>query len=271
MLAWRLAAPYAGLEKATLLLAAIGMWPVLLAFYFGQPIIVVVALLALAWWLCNKQQPLAAGAALALATFLKPQDVILVPAVLLVSGRYRAVGGWMVGCLALGVATILTLGSSGLTSWAQALQSGAAVQSHFEYTLAYFFGLGPLTFILWTVQAVGALIIARLRRSEAETVFAVGILGSAAIAFHFHEADYSILILAAWLFLRTSPPLWHRLWLLIGILPMQNLVILGPAASQPQAIASHAPQLIWDALWLAILLATTLAGPRLRARFAGAP
>ena len=35
--AWRIAAPYTGAAKLTLLLVSIGLWPVMLAFYFGQP------------------------------------------------------------------------------------------------------------------------------------------------------------------------------------------------------------------------------------------
>src|SRR5437667_331770 len=92
--AWRIAAPYTGAAKLTLLLVSIGLWPVMLAFYFGQPTMLVIALLAATWWLAAHDRPFAAGVALALATFLKPQDLALVPVVLLVSGRGRPVAGW---------------------------------------------------------------------------------------------------------------------------------------------------------------------------------
>ncbi len=61
--------------------------------------------------------------------------------------------------------------------------------------------------------------------------------------------DYSTLILAAWLLLRTTPPLWHRLWLLVGVLPMQALPLGLPAL-----------QLIWDACWLVILGVSSFSG-----------
>src|SRR5439155_277055 len=82
VLTWHLTAPYGGLAKATLLLLATGLWPVLLSFYFGQPIMLLLASVAGAWWLCNHDRPLAAGAALALATYLKPQALLLLPAAL---------------------------------------------------------------------------------------------------------------------------------------------------------------------------------------------
>jgi Glycosyltransferase family 87 len=244
--AWYIAAPYAGLAKITLLLLAVAMWPVLLSFYFGQPTIVMLGLVATAWWLCTRDRPLAAGAALALATALKPQVVFLVPLALLVSGRYRvAIGGAAAG-VALTVATIITLGPTGLMSWWQALKLVQGDPAHAYYTLAFLFGFGPVTYALWAVQGVAALLIARWRRAELEIVFAAGILGSVAVAFHLHQADYSMLILAAWLVLRTSPPLWHRMWLLIGIATMQA-VTLGPPTLE----------LLWDAGWLGILAASS--------------
>jgi hypothetical protein len=93
--------------------------------------------------------------------------------------------------------------------------------------------------------------IAWRRRRDLEVVFAAGILGSATVAFHFHEWDYTLLVLAAWLVLRTSPSRRHRLWLAVGILPMQ-LMTYGPAAA---GLALIAPQLLWDAGWLVVLAA----------------
>lgn len=249
--AWYIAAPYTGLAKLTLLLAAIALWPVLLAFYYGQPSIVLLLLVAVTWWLCAHDRPLAAGAALALATFLKPQAVALIPVALLVSGRYRSVLAWALACVVLGAASVVALGNSGLMSWWHALQGVQADPAQSANTLARLFGNGPLTYALWACQGALALWIAWRRRRELEIVFAAGIVGSAAVAFHFHEWDYTILVLAAWLALRTSPSKRHRLWLLAGVLPMQ-LMTYGPAAAGVPLIA---PQLIWDAVWLVVLAA----------------
>ena len=258
---WHVAAPYSGLAKVTLLLLAIGLWPVLLVLYLGQPDLLVMALLAATWWLCTRDMPVASGVALALATFIKPQLVAMIPLVLLASGRYRYLASWAIGCAVLGAVTVVTLGSSGLLSWWHALQGVQADPAQTAETLAHLFGLGPLTYAMWIAQGAAALLIA-YRRREPEIVFAAGILGSAAVAFHFHEWDYSNLVLAAWLVLRTSPGQLHRLWLLAGVVPMQLMTYQ----------ASHsdlflvAPQLMWDALWLAILVAGSLGKTETSAR-----
>lgn len=244
--AWYIAAPYTGLAKFTLLLLALAMWPVLLSLYFGQPTIVMLGLVATAWWLCARDRPIAGGVALAVATALKPHLVILVPLALLASGRYRIVAGWAAAGAVMAIATVIALGPSGLSSWWQALKYLQSDPAHAYYTLANLVGLGPVTYVLWVVQGAAAVLVARWRRSQLEVVFAVGILGSVAAAFHLHPADYSLLILAAWLVLRTSPPTWHRVWLLIGIVTMQALT-LGPPTLE----------LLWDAGWLGILVVSS--------------
>jgi hypothetical protein len=196
---------------------------------------------------------------------------LLVPAALLVGGRFRTVAGWIVGCSALGLATVIVIGPSGLVAWWQAIKEVQGLPVDTEYTLVHFFGAGPLTYLLWAVQAATALLVVWWRRRDLEIVFAAGLLGTVATASYFHEADYSLLLAAAWLVLRTSPPLWHRLWLLAGVVPMQLLPFGAHGFPPVWDAAVHAPQLIWDAGWLAILLATTLAGRRLKAETASAP
>ncbi|MDQ2944212.1 MAG: DUF2029 domain-containing protein, partial [Candidatus Dormibacteraeota bacterium] len=246
---WYLVAPYSGLAKTTLLLLALALWPVLASFYFGQPAMVLLALVATAWWLCAHDRPLTAGFALALATFLKPHLVVLIPLALLASARYRPFVGWVAACAVLGVVTILALGPAGLISWWHVLSYLEGDVSNRYYTLAGPLGLGPLTYCLWAAQGGASLLIAWRRRSELDIVFAAGVLGSLAMAFYLHQADYSNLLLAAWFVLRTAPPIWHRLWLLAGVVTMQALTVVSPA-----------PQLMWDAAWLAILLVSSFAG-----------
>jgi hypothetical protein len=257
VLAWHIAAPYKGLAKLTLLLLAVGLAPVFINFYFGQPNMILMALVAAGWWFCTKDHPLAAGAALALATFIKPQAVIFIPAALLVTGRYRLVASWAAGCIVLGIATALALGPSGLIGWWHALRGIQGLRVNTEFTLVHLLGSGPLTYVLWGLQGATALLIAWWRRRELEIVFAAAVLGTAATASYFHMADYCNLVLAGWLVLRTSPPLWHRLWLLVGVLTMQ-LMDYQPDDLQP--ITWHTPQLIWDAAWLGILAVSSYPG-----------
>lgn len=252
--AWLVASPYVGLARITLLLAALGLGPVLMTLYFGQPTLIVLALVAAAWWLTTRNRPWAAGALIATALFLKPQAVILLPAAILVSGRYRTFAAVAVAGTVLGLLTAIVLGSHGLIGWWQAVRGIQRLQINTAYTLAQPFGTGPLTIALWIVQGALALFVAWRRRHEVEMVFAAGVLGTVATVSYFHNSDYAVLLIAAWLALRTSPPLWHRLWLLAGIVPMQLLLT--------NLLAG--PQLIWDAGWLLILAvsATTSVGVR---------
>ena len=240
--AWYLAAPYSGMRKLTLLLVALAIWPVLDAFYFGQPSTLQLALVAAAWWLCVKDRPVAAGAALAFATALKPHTVIVLPLALAASGRYRPFFSWAAVGAVLAAAFALTLGPAGLNNWWQALVYGQTDTGQSLYTLAYLFGSGPVSYSLEALQGAAALVIARRRRDDVNVVFAAGIVGSLAFAFHLHQYDYIELILAAWLILRSAPPLWHRLWLLAGVATLLALDLGQPI-----------PQLAWDLGWLVIL------------------
>ena len=246
---WQIAAPYSGLAKLTLLLLALALWPVLDAFYRGQPVIVLLALVAGSWWLTERDRPLSAGVALAFATALKPQVVYLVPLALLVGGRYRVVLGWAGACVVLAIAFVVSLGQSGLQSWWETFLLVETNDEHAYFTLAYLFGFGVLTYSLLAILGIAALAVAWRRRHDLEVVFGAGLLGSLAVSVHLHLYDYLTVVLAAWLILRTAPPLWHRLWLLVGVLTMQAL-----------AVGLPAPQLIWDAGWLAILVVSSFFG-----------
>jgi len=246
---WHISAPYSGLARFAMLALSLALWPVLDAFYRGQPVLVLLALVAAAWWLTTQDRPWTAGAALALATALKPQVVYLVPLALLASGRYRVVLAWAVACAVLAIGFVVSLGQSGLQSWWQTFQLVESNGEHAYFTLAYLFGFGPLTYSLLAVLGLAALAVAWRRREDLEIVFAAGLFGSLAVSVHLHLYDYTALVLAGWLFLRTGPPLWQRLWLLVGVVTMQALALGFPA-----------PQLIWDAGWLGILVFSSFFG-----------
>lgn len=241
---WHVAAPYAGLARVTLLLIAIGLWPVMQTFYYGQPGVLLIGAVALSWWLATTERPLSAGLALALATALKPQIALLVPFALLASGRGRPFAGWVAGSALLAGVSAAMLGVEGIVSYWQALKQVQEDPGHAFFTIAQVFGLSPVTYVLLGLQAVLCLVASRLRRASVDAVYAIGLLGSVLVAFHLHQWDYTNLVLAAWLVLRTSPPMWHRLWLALGIVTMQ-LTSLGFAL----------PQVGWNLVWLGILIA----------------
>jgi len=245
VLAWHLVAPYRGLAKFSLLLLALTVWPVMESLYWGQPSLEILALVAVAWWfLTQRDRPVAAGVALALAVAIKPNIVILLPLALLVGGRFRVFAAFAVASAVVGLAELAVLGPSGVASWLGAIQYVQSDAGHSFFTMARLFGRGPVTYGVEALLAALALFIAYRRRKDVDVVFAAGLIGSVASAFHLHQPDYGLLVLAAWLVLRTSPPVWHRVWLLSGILTMQ-LITLG----QP------IPQLLWDVVWLVILAA----------------
>jgi glycosyl transferase family 87 len=269
LLAWQIAAPYAaGLAKGSLFLLAVGLWPVLSAFYYGQPVMLVLACVAGSWWLVKHDRPIAAGITLAFAIFLKPQVIWLLPVAILFSGRLRLMSGWALGCGVLAGLSAIALGPGGLVSWVHALEAGQADPAHTVNTLIHLFGIGPLTVALWLILGGAALAVAHRQRLDVDAVYAVGLLGSSLVAFHFHELDYSVLVLAAWFFLRTSPPLWQRLWLIPGALTME-LVGLGATLGPGWDVPSHAAAIVWSASWLAILAASSFASRPSLARFEG--
>lgn len=246
---WRLTAPYRGLTKAALLLGGLAMWPVIDSLYFGQPSLVIIALVATAWWLCTRDRQAAAGVALALATGLKPQVVLIVPFALLAAGRVRAFVFWAAGCAVLGILFAIALGPEGAIKWWHALSYLQSDPHHSYFTMGYVFGIGPLAYFIEGLLAVLALAIARLRRHQLEMVFAAGLIGSLASSLHLHQSDYAQLVLAAWLILRTAPSRWQQGWLVASIVGMQAITLARPL-----------PQLLLDAAWLMVVAVSSFAG-----------
>jgi hypothetical protein len=142
----------------------------------------------------------------------------------------------------LAIAFLLNIGVDGVHGY---LNATALVQSdpiHQYDTLAYVFGIGPITYAIELGLGVAAMVVAYLRRTEIDIVFALGLLASVMASFHLHQPDYVLDVLAAWLVLRTAPSTAHRLWLAVGVV-----------ACQFTAIGLPLPQLIWQPGWLAIL------------------
>jgi len=242
--AWAVACPFHGLARITLLLLGLALWSVNESLRFGQPTLLLIALVAIAWREMRQGRPVPAGALLAVAVMLKPQDVILVPVALLVSGRMPVVisfVGWAAG---LSVGALLSVGPAGINQYLSATAMVQADPMHYYDTAAYVFGIGPAAYAVEIGLGALAMAVAYLRRTELEVVFALGILGSVMASPHMHELDYSVDLLAAWLVLRTGPPIAHRLWLLAGVPACQFTSL---------AIGNPLPELIWQVGWAGIL------------------
>lgn len=240
--AWAVASPFNGLGRITLLLLGLALWSVEESLRFGQPTLLMLALVALAWQQTGRGRPVVAGALLALAVMIKPQDALLVPVALLVSGRIPVVLAFLASSAALTIAFLLTLGTAGTSGFLGATAMVQADPIHQYDTLAFVFGIGSVTYAAELVLGAIAMVVAYFRRAELDVVFALGLLGSVMASPHLHQPDYALNVLAAWLVLRTGPGLAHKLWLVAGI-----------PACQFTAVGLPLPQLLWQTIWLGLI------------------
>lgn len=244
IIAWAVACPLTGLARITLLLVGLALWPVEESLHFGQPTLLLIALVAVAWQQTRRDRPVVAGALLAIAVMLKPQDVILVPVALLISGRLPVFLSFLGWAAAFSTVSLLSVGTAGIHDY---LAAAALVQSdpiHYYDTPAYVFGIEPAAYAAEFALGALAMAAAYFRRTELDTVFALGILGSVMASPHMHELDYAVDVLAVWFVLRTGPSLAHRLWLVAGI-PAGQFTAL--------AIGNPLPELVWQVGWLGFL------------------
>lgn len=260
VIAWALACPYRGLARVTLLLLAVAIWPIHYSLFFGQPTPEILALVAAAWWFLRRDRAMAAGLALALATSLKPQDVILVPVALLLSRRIAAFAWWVLGCVALGAIFFVALGVHGLTEFWQTTVLVESYPGHKVLTMASLVGPGLPAAVMQGLVAAAALFGAWRRRSQLELVIALGLVGSVAAAVHAHESDFAVLVVAGWLVLRSPIGLSTRVWLLPGI-----------AAVQAMAIGLGLPVLLWELIWIGLLVGDRIVEPASALQVSGAP
>jgi len=244
VVAWAIAAPFSGLARVALLLTAIAIWPVHYSLILGQPTPEIIALAAAAWWFLERDRVALAGIALALATGLKPQDVVLVPVALLLTGRWRAFAWWAGGCTVLGLIFLASLGVQGVVDFWNTTAVVESFPGHKIMTLASLFGPGLPAYALEGGSAALALFGAWRHRSRLKLVIALGLLGSVTSAVHAHESDYCVVLIAAWLVLATPTSLAARLWLLPGVLAVQTMAIGWPL-----------PTLLWEIVWLVLLVA----------------
>jgi hypothetical protein len=230
------------LVRVTLLLVGLALWPVHYQFWLGQWVAVTLALLALAWWLLERDRWLVAGVVLALAFCAKPQDILLLPIALLVSGRWKPVAAFAVAGAILASVSAASLGSAGIAVWLKDVALVRANPFTAPVTYSYILGRGDLMTVVQIALGLAALGLAWYRRDRLDLVFALGLVGSTASASYLHEDDIAILVLAAWIVLRARPSWVQRGGLLAGIV-----------ASQFLAVGLPLPILAWQPLWIALL------------------
>jgi hypothetical protein len=234
--------PGSRLARLTLLLVALGLWPMHYQFWLGQWTAATIALLAVSWWMLERGRWTLAGLVLALAFCLKPQDCLLLPAALLVSERWRPIVPFAVAGGAFALLSVASLGTAGIASWLSDLALVRGDPLNAPLTYSFIFGHGTLATVVELALGAAALVLAWYRRDRLDLVFALGLVGTMASATYLHEDDVAVLVLAAWVVLRAGPSGAQRVWVLVGI-----------AAAQFIAIGLPIPMLLWEPVWIVLL------------------
>ena len=226
---WYLAAPGTGRLRLVHLAAAIGWLPVIYGLQLGQPGLFVALGVAGSYALLRRDRPFWAGVALG-ALVLKPQLAFLVPAALLVSGRYRAFWGSLVAIGALALIAALLVGPTGISTYQERLNFAAGVPVNRELTIAGLIGNVAVARVIQVVLAIWALVLAyRLRGRGHEWVFIPALVGGLVASPYLHLDDLVMLGLAGWLFLRTSPrPGWSWIVVIALVIAAEGIPFWGP-------------------------------------------
>jgi hypothetical protein len=211
-------------------------------FWLGQWVVACLALLAVSWWLLERDRQVLAGIVLAIPFFFRPQDALLLPVALLVSGRWKPVAAFAATGCVIGAVTAASLGWSGISTWLSIVAQIKADPSQAPLTYSVIFGQGWLATGIEVALGIVALALAWYRRARPDLVFALGLVGSTASASYLHEYDVAILVLPAWIVLRSRPSLPQQVWLIVGI-----------AAAQFISIGMPTPMLLWEPGWIALL------------------
>ena len=201
LLTWRLVAPrHHPVARWIALAGLLAVGSVPYALLLGQILIVELAAVAVAWWLLSKERDVLAGIVL-IALVFKPQIAILLPPVLLVSGRWKAAAAWLAGTSAVGAVALITTGVGGINEYLGRLSDAAGAAPQFfvptQLTIAGFLGRGLLTFAVTAALAILTLFAARRNRLGGPSLpVACALVGSMLITPYLHAQDLATLLLA---------------------------------------------------------------------------
>ncbi len=208
VLAWHLAAPGSGRTRVTFLVAAFGWLPIVYGLQLGQPVLLVAAGVAACYVLLKRGRDVEAGAMLGVLVF-KPQLALLVPVVLLVSGRWRAFASSVIVLAAITAASLVALGPTGVTDYVDRLNLASAVAENQAQTIAAWIpNLEAARVVQGLIAAWTVGVAYRLRRRGPAVVLAVALIGGLAASPYVHYDDLAMLGLACLLFLRAARGRW---------------------------------------------------------------
>ena len=227
LLAWRLAAPGDSLSRAAHLALFLGLFPTAFGLMVGQPVALVAAAVALAWWLAVRGRPGLAGLALSLIA-VKPQLALLVPLCLLVSGHWRIVAVWAIATAVMVVAALVLLGGDGLERYRDALSLASQWEPTRRYAIAGPLGLGLQVYAVEAIVVVIAIVAAwRQRGRPAGLPIATGIVASLLFTPYVGFQDFAMLVVAGWLVVRSGATAFQVALLVVGYALLElSLVVL---------------------------------------------
>jgi hypothetical protein len=223
-LIWALVAPDRKLIRVIHGVAAAALLPVFVGVLFGQVSLLVVAAVALSWWLLSRGRPWLAGLALGVL-ILKPQIAFLVPVTLLVSGYGRVVLAWLAVSVPAAVITLFAVGTGVFHHILQSLHAVNGVPGPIQSSLVRQLP-APLAVIgVLLVLAVSTLILWRARGSGPSLPIAVGLISCVLVSPYLNFYDLSALVLAGWLILRLDPLGWRKAVTLAMYVPIYGAPI----------------------------------------------
>lgn len=182
-----------------------GLWlaflPAYLVFVSAPLAPLLVLSLALTWKLIREERQVAAGLVLAVAV-LKPTVLILVPFALLAAGYTRVFVAWLAAAAALVIASLVSLGPSGLSAYVSISSEFASRPYFLRWSLAPIFGEGGWVVAVVFIAVMTPWLARRVRAQGPEAVIAVGVMGSFLINHHMTPGDLMVLLVPVWLLLR---------------------------------------------------------------------
>jgi len=208
VLAWQLAAPGSGRARVIFLVAAIGWLPIIYGLQLGQPALLVAAGVAACYALLKRGRDVEAGAVLCVLVF-KPQLALLVPVVLLVSGRWRAFVSSVVVLAAITAVSLVALGPSGIADYLDRLDYATTIAENQAQTIAgWIHNLGAARVLQGLIAAWTVGIAFRLRRRGPAVTLSIALIGGLAASPYVHYDDLAMLGLAILLYLRAARGRW---------------------------------------------------------------
>ncbi len=249
-LAFAWASRGSGLRRWIGVVGALSPFWVMHAVRVGQVAPLVAAALVVAWLLLREKRDVAAGLVL-VAIALKPNTGLLVPVVLLVSGRQRAFVAWLAGSAFVLVLVALTVGPYGMSAYANQLLGPSPATAELLTLQGALGATGPVAFVSRALIVGGVLLSAYRLRGSPNLIVPIAVLGSLLIAPYLHLADLCLLSAAGFMIWEERPSVaWRAPLAACWVLASPFLYEFGLALQLNR----------WPWLEFALLLALLVAG-----------